>query len=146
MLKLISKNWLRVITNNHWSEEPRQKHPLPTREVKAANDFNFNRLTYKSTNVRNRNSNQSLNTRHDAWSDTFRMRFHQRIILIMNFYVLVVFALLSSVGGQLFLQHPRLRRLPVKAALNLKNRIRDKIGQYRDRTTKSVCYGKWKYK
>ncbi|KAL1488548.1 hypothetical protein ABEB36_015011 [Hypothenemus hampei] len=39
-----------------------------------------------------------------------------------------------------FFNHPRLGQFPLRAAQKLKQRLREKISQYRDRTTQMICY------
>ncbi|CAH0556140.1 unnamed protein product [Brassicogethes aeneus] len=54
--------------------------------------------------------------------------------------VLVLVLVISVIDGQMF--GKRLRRFPMRTAMTLKQRLQNKILQYRERNTQTICYEK----
>lgn len=55
---------------------------------------------------------------------------------------LIVFTCAVWANGQLF-SHPRFAQFPLRAAQKLKERLQEKLNQYRERNTQMICYGKF---
>ncbi|XP_066246354.1 pancreatic triacylglycerol lipase-like [Euwallacea similis] len=59
--------------------------------------------------------------------------------MILRNTLLFVLICATFSNGQLF-SHPRFAQFPIKAAQKLKERLREKLNQYRERTTQMICY------
>lgn len=59
---------------------------------------------------------------------------------MMLLRTLIVMFSCTALGDGQFMQHPRFAQFPLRAAQKIKERLREKINQYRDRHIQMVCY------
>nr|CAH7763703.1 unnamed protein product [Callosobruchus chinensis] len=61
-------------------------------------------------------------------------------MLVARCVVLLVLWALAGAGSAQILRNPRFRRFPMKAALGLKDRLKQRFEKYRERNTQQICY------
>ncbi|CAH1986121.1 unnamed protein product [Acanthoscelides obtectus] len=61
-------------------------------------------------------------------------------MLVARCAVLLVLWALAGTGSAQILRNPRFRRFPMKAALGLKERLKQRFEKYRERNTQQICY------